>query len=175
MGTLPDLEGPPRAAALKRHADDLLATPMDTGSAEGETFQRATAEYSNRSKRFLVPSRGFERQYAQLYFARLMQLGPAVSAAAQAAWPGVQPAKILNVQVRQQIMGVWDCRWTEGSTVLMTPMVATACQMLPCRHAAPYSSCWGDCYVQASCIVLSNQPLAFFGHVAWACKTMHAI
>jgi DNA polymerase delta subunit 2 len=37
--------------------------------------------------RFLLTTRSFDRQYAQLYFSRLMLLQPVMAARVAAAWP----------------------------------------------------------------------------------------
>ena len=51
----------------------------------------------NRDGRFKVQKRDYERQYAQLYFSRLVTLRPHVVKAATAAWPNVPCVRVLDV------------------------------------------------------------------------------
>lgn len=88
------IEGPP----LKAGFDELLAAPAgDDAAAPTATLVRASAAYESRDDRFLLKSKDYDRQYAQLYFYRLQQMRGAVEAAARRAWPGVPVVRILSV------------------------------------------------------------------------------
>jgi len=73
--------------------DELLA-PLagDDASAPTGTLVRASASYATRDERFLIKHKDYDRQYAQLYFYRLLQMRAHVEAAARSAWPGIPGA-----------------------------------------------------------------------------------
>lgn len=78
--------------------DELLAPPSgDNASAPTGTVVRASAAYSTRDERFLLKHKDYDRQYAQLYFYRLLQMRAHVEAAARAAWPGISGAAADNL------------------------------------------------------------------------------
>lgn len=73
--------------------DELLAPPAgDDASAPTGTVVRASASYACRDERFLLKHKEYDRQYAQLYFYRLLQMRAHLEAAARSAWPGIQGA-----------------------------------------------------------------------------------
>lgn len=83
---------PPRRRAATH---ELLAAPAgDDACAPASTVVRASAAYASRDERFTLKSRDYDRQYAQLYFYRLLQMRQHVEAAARAAWPGIQGARV---------------------------------------------------------------------------------
>lgn len=83
----PLLSSPPRRGTY----DELLAAPAgDDATAPTGTVVRSAAAYTPKDDRFLLKSRDYERQYAQLYFYRLQQLRGVVEAAARKAWPGIE-------------------------------------------------------------------------------------
>lgn len=83
----------PRHPAARGGFDELLAAPAgDDAAAPTATLVRSSAAYESRDDRFLLKSRDYDRQYAQLYFYRLQQMRGALEAAARRAWPGVPGA-----------------------------------------------------------------------------------
>ncbi|PRW57144.1 DNA polymerase delta small subunit [Chlorella sorokiniana] len=95
MEVLPSgLEAPPHKATF----DELLAPPAgDDASAPTGMVVRASASYATRDERFLLKHKEYDRQYAQLYFYRLLQMRAHVEAAARSAWPGIPVVRILSV------------------------------------------------------------------------------
>lgn len=86
---MPRCLSPPYRATF----DELLAPPSgDDASRPTGTVVRASAAYSTRDERFLLKHKDYDRQYAQLYFYRLLQMRAHVEAAARAAWPGISGA-----------------------------------------------------------------------------------
>lgn len=61
-------------------------------------MRRATASYTAHDEPFLVKEKNYERQYAQLYFYRLIKLRPCVVAAARQRWPGVGEVRVMDAQ-----------------------------------------------------------------------------
>lgn len=53
---------------------------------QGPVFERTSSTYHPRAERFSVGERSFSRQYAHIYAARLMQMKPLLSEAAQQKW-----------------------------------------------------------------------------------------
>lgn len=82
--------------------DELLSMPSEAAPKAG-TIPRATCQYTSRDEKFLVAKRNFERQYAQLYFSRLMLLQPTMEAAVAQAWPNTRVSKILSVGEDQDV------------------------------------------------------------------------
>ncbi|XP_078421656.1 DNA polymerase delta subunit 2 isoform X1 [Cetorhinus maximus] len=63
----------------------LLSAPLP--AQMGPTFQRvSTSSYSNRSGRFRLGERSFQRQYAHIYAARLLQMRPLLEERARKKW-----------------------------------------------------------------------------------------
>jgi len=59
---------------------------VDISDSEWRTFSRIESNYTNESKRFVLPHRNFQRQYAHIYAARLWALRPKLQAAAERLW-----------------------------------------------------------------------------------------
>ncbi|XP_061672795.1 DNA polymerase delta subunit 2 [Syngnathoides biaculeatus] len=66
-----------------RDGSSLLCRPAED---VGPVFQRASPAYSPGSERFGVGERSFNRQYAHIYAARLMQMRPLLTEKAQQKW-----------------------------------------------------------------------------------------
>lgn len=77
-------------------------------SAPVPTIQRAEAEYISLDSRFHLnqQARNYERQYAQLYFYRLVQMRPILEAAAKAKWPGIPIVNVLNIPEEGEVVVV---------------------------------------------------------------------
>lgn len=59
----------------------------DAGSEEfRKPLTRSSCAYENLSEKFVVKERQYGRQYAQIYFARLMEMNPQVQEAAKKKW-----------------------------------------------------------------------------------------
>ncbi|GCC40173.1 hypothetical protein chiPu_0024108 [Chiloscyllium punctatum] len=80
----------------------LLSAPLP--AQPGPTFPRVTAgSYNNRSGCFRLGERSFQRQYAHIYAARLMQMRPLVEESARKKWGADVPVKKLcELQVGQK-------------------------------------------------------------------------
>ncbi|XP_043537291.1 DNA polymerase delta subunit 2 [Chiloscyllium plagiosum] len=80
----------------------LLSAPLP--AQPGPTFPRVTAgSYNNRSGCFRLGERSFQRQYAHIYAARLMQVRPLVEESARKKWGADVPVKKLcELQVGQK-------------------------------------------------------------------------
>lgn len=77
--------------------DELMAEAPEDATMATPTMLRATATYTSHDEQFRLKEKNFERQYAQLYFYRLMKLRPLVIEAAAAKWPNVPVVTILNL------------------------------------------------------------------------------
>eukprot|EP00878_Enallax_costatus_P040159 GHUV01046161.1.p1 GENE.GHUV01046161.1~~GHUV01046161.1.p1 ORF type:complete len:454 (+),score=87.39 GHUV01046161.1:216-1577(+) len=100
MGTL-DLEKLQPSTSHKH--DELLSMPADM-CVDAPTIPRATCQYVSQDDRYLIRGkRSFERQFAQLYFSRLMLLRPVVEQQVRQQWPGVKVVKILGVGEDQEV------------------------------------------------------------------------
>ena len=68
--------------------DELLSKP-NAGDEEFATpFTRSSCSYENLSDKFRVDQRNYKRQYAHIYYARLMRMTPLVQEAAKKKWGG---------------------------------------------------------------------------------------
>ena len=76
-------------------ADDMLREPNGVSDAP-LTLQRAVLDYSARDERFALDKKIYG-QYFQLYFQRLMLLGPRLKQAVGAKLPGVPAVKVLYI------------------------------------------------------------------------------
>ncbi|KAG1673299.1 hypothetical protein FOA52_002579 [Chlamydomonas sp. UWO 241] len=78
--------------------DAMLGGP-DTSAGEDQdaSFDRVASTYVCHDKKFLVPQRTYDRQYAQLYYARFQLMTPPLKEVAAEKWPGVAFAKVLDV------------------------------------------------------------------------------
>jgi DNA polymerase delta subunit 2 len=72
-------------------------------AAPAPSIPRAAASYVCRDDRFLLKARDYDRQYAQLYFYRLTQMRPAAQAAAEARWPGLRMARVLELSEEEEV------------------------------------------------------------------------
>lgn len=77
----------------QKQGQSLLGYPVS--EEEGPVFERTSSTYSLRSERYSVGERSFSRQYAHIYAARLMQMRPLLSEAAQQKWGSDVPIKKL--------------------------------------------------------------------------------
>jgi len=62
-----------------------------TSAGEWRTFDRLQSVYVNKSERFMLPQRDFQRQYAHIYAARLWALRPMLQTAAQQQFGATVP------------------------------------------------------------------------------------
>ena len=76
--------------------DDLLISSSALGPQA--SMKRATATYVPHDDPFLVREKNYDRQYAQLYFYRLLKIRPSVEAAAKQRWPGVPEVRVMDAQ-----------------------------------------------------------------------------
>ncbi|GLC37503.1 hypothetical protein PLESTB_001754600 [Pleodorina starrii] len=95
------IEGPQSSRRDTARYDELLA-PV-TSKDNDAKFNRATAAYKNLDERFRAAKRTYERQYAQLYFSRLMLLKAIMKACMEQLWPGVPVCSILEVQESKEV------------------------------------------------------------------------
>lgn len=70
--------------SAQKEGSSLLCRPASED--QGPVFERETLVYSLCSDRFGVGERSFNRQYAHIYAARLMQMRPLLSERAQQKW-----------------------------------------------------------------------------------------
>lgn len=68
----------------QKQAQCLLSPPLFEDQAP--VFERTSSRYCPHSERYSVGERSFSRQYAHIYAARLMQMKPLLSQAAQHKW-----------------------------------------------------------------------------------------
>ena len=66
----------------------LLSVPNKSAEEFTKTLSRSSSSYEDRSERFKVKDRVYTRQYAQLYFSRLMKMTPLLKEAARKKWGG---------------------------------------------------------------------------------------
>jgi DNA polymerase delta subunit 2 len=69
--------------------DYLLSCPI--GGEDGgsdDVIERSACLYENKSERFLLKERNFDRQYAHIYAVRLMEMRKTVAVAARRKWGG---------------------------------------------------------------------------------------
>ncbi|XP_072341844.1 DNA polymerase delta subunit 2 [Scyliorhinus torazame] len=80
----------------------LLSAPLP--EQPGPTFQRvATSSYANRSGRFQMGQRSFQRQYAHIYAARLLQMRPLLEETARKKWGAdVALKKLCELQLGEK-------------------------------------------------------------------------
>lgn len=72
--------------------DYLLSFPINgeqgTEGRLGGVIERSTCSYENKSDRFLLREKRFDRQYAHIYAVRLMEMRKTVAVAARRKWGG---------------------------------------------------------------------------------------
>ncbi|KAG2422561.1 hypothetical protein HXX76_015941 [Chlamydomonas incerta] len=81
--------------------DELLAP--STSKGDEASFNRESASYTNLDGRFRASKRTYERQYAQLYFSRLMLLKNVMRNRVEQLWPGMPVCSILEVQEGKEV------------------------------------------------------------------------
>jgi len=59
---------------------------VNSSDSQFKTFTRVESKYNNKSERFVLPHRNFQRQYAHIYAARLWALRPKLETAAEHHW-----------------------------------------------------------------------------------------
>lgn len=79
--------------SAQKQGSSLLCHPASED--QGPVFERMSLAYSPCSERYTVGERSFSRQYAHIYAARLMQMRPLLSEAAQHKWGKV--TKIIEL------------------------------------------------------------------------------
>lgn len=94
------LEGP----SGRPKYDDLLSNPTSDAQATGHT--RAGAAYKAKGDRFKLATQAFDRQYAHIYFQRLMLMKPPLLTKVRRKWPGVQLANILTLPENDEVLVV---------------------------------------------------------------------
>ncbi|DBA76745.1 TPA: hypothetical protein ACH3X2_008775 [Trebouxia sp. C0005] len=95
-----ELEGP----SGRPKYDDLLSNPTSDAQAAGH--MRASAEYKQKGDRFRLATQAFDRQYAHIYFQRLMLMKPPLLTKVRQKWPGVQLANILTLPENDEVLVV---------------------------------------------------------------------
>ncbi|GFR50147.1 hypothetical protein Agub_g12308 [Astrephomene gubernaculifera] len=96
-----DVEGPSVSGRPNARYDELLAP--STSKDNEDTFNRASASYTNLDERYRAAKRTYERQFAQLYFSRLMLLKGVMRKRVEQVWPGVPVCSILEVQESKEV------------------------------------------------------------------------
>ena len=77
--------------------DELLAAPeREEVAGAAAAVQRAAATYASRDERFELKQRDYDRQFAQLYFYRLLAMQPHVEVAARSRWPSTRGATLAG-------------------------------------------------------------------------------
>lgn len=67
--------------------------------------ERMTAEYENLGQRFVLGKPKYTSQYAQMYFARLMEMYPLLASQSQKKWPGTPIVKLLCLEdAKEQVI-----------------------------------------------------------------------
>ncbi len=70
-------------------ADHLLSCPAaGEDGGLGGVIERSSCSYENKSERFFLKERNFERQYAHIYAVRLLEMRKRVEKAALQRWGG---------------------------------------------------------------------------------------
>ncbi|DBA81928.1 hypothetical protein WJX77_005299 [Trebouxia sp. C0004] len=95
-----ELEGP----SGRPKYDDLLSNPTSDAQAAGH--MRASAVYKQKGDRFKLATQAFDRQYAHIYFQRLMLMKPPLLTKVRQKWPGVQLANILTLPENDEVLVV---------------------------------------------------------------------
>ncbi|CAL8248665.1 unnamed protein product [Merluccius merluccius] len=88
--------------SAQRDGATLLSRPAP--EPQGPVFDRVPhADYTSRSERFRPGERNFNRQYAHIYAARLMQMSPVLAEKAKQKWGGdVCIRKLCDLQTGEQ-------------------------------------------------------------------------
>ncbi|XP_044223154.1 DNA polymerase delta subunit 2 [Thunnus albacares] len=87
--------------SAQKDGSSLLCCPA--GEDQGPVFERVSPAYSPCSERYKVGDRSFNRQYAHIYAARLMQMRPLLTERAQQKWGSdVLVRKLCDLQTGEQ-------------------------------------------------------------------------
>ncbi|XP_059192803.1 DNA polymerase delta subunit 2 [Centropristis striata] len=87
--------------SAQKEGSSLLCRPASED--QGPVFERTSLAYSPCSDRYTVGDRSFNRQYAHIYAARLMQMRPLLSERAQQKWgSNVLIRKLCDLQTGEQ-------------------------------------------------------------------------
>ena len=86
----------------------MVAPAGNDVSAAVPTIQRADAEYKSLDERYHLSqaARNYDRQYAQLYFYRLVQMRPVLEQAAKSKWPGVPIVRVLDIPEQGEVVAI---------------------------------------------------------------------
>jgi len=68
------------------------------------SIDRVSTSYISHDDRFKLQGREYDRQFAQLYFYRLVQVRPQVEAAAKAAWPEISVVRLVDVPEQGEVV-----------------------------------------------------------------------
>ena len=69
-------------------ADYLLSCPGSGEAGELDVIERSSCSYENKSERFFLREKNFNRQYAHIYAVRLMEMRDTLKKAAEQKWGG---------------------------------------------------------------------------------------
>mmetsp|Transcript_5461 Transcript_5461/g.14757 ORF Transcript_5461/g.14757 Transcript_5461/m.14757 type:complete len:460 (-) Transcript_5461:556-1935(-) len=94
-----EVEGPQTLDRKGGGFDELMRDQMD---ADDPKLPRASASYVNKDEPFHIQQRTYERQYAQLYYARLSMMRPPLEEQVARKWPGVEVLPILNFGIEHE-------------------------------------------------------------------------
>lgn len=87
--------------SAQKQGSSLLSRPVSED--QGPVFERTSLSYSPCSELYKVGERSFNRQYAHIYAARLMQMRPLLSERAKQKWGSdVQIRKLCDLQTGEQ-------------------------------------------------------------------------
>ena len=67
-------------------ADYLLSCPTNGEQPAEDVIERLSCSYENKSERFMLKERNFDRQYAHIYAVRLMEMRKTVAVSARRKW-----------------------------------------------------------------------------------------
>lgn len=99
-------EGTMFSEQAARRAHTLLAPP----STNSATFARVpVATYTNCSQPFRLGERSFSQQYAHIYTARLVQMGPFLASRAQQHWGERPPRGAFPLHRPGRHLGSYRC------------------------------------------------------------------
>ncbi|XP_046852136.1 DNA polymerase delta subunit 2-like isoform X2 [Xenia sp. Carnegie-2017] len=83
--------------------NDVLSCPESgKNSCVGSIVERLECSYSNKSERFLLKKRDFNRQYAHIYSVRLMEMRKVAALAARRKWDAVSIRKTVELKVGER-------------------------------------------------------------------------
>ena len=68
------------------YESNLLSPPTVSAEKFVKTFKRKICKYKDESERFKVKERVYDKQYSNIYFVRLTEMGRRVVEAAEKKW-----------------------------------------------------------------------------------------